>query len=236
MRLELVSVLYFFNSMTKKECVIAYASRSLNKAECNYGITDQECLAVVWAVKHFKQYLGLLPFKVITDHSALKFLQTADMPSGKRARWIMYLQQFTFEIIHRPGKENKNADALSRIPEAQVFFIGVENEGGEVSNEESFFENFSETVSENDPLEQMEPEDDGYEGESEDNAEKGEFFEEEMKQIQKEIEEIEQLKEQREKRWKTLKEEIAKAKEGVEQILEKKTIKGKTLTILPNNG
>ena len=73
-----------------KECVIAYASRSLNKAECNYGITDQECLAVVWAVKHFEQYLGLLPFKVVTDHSALKFLQTADMPSGKRARWIMY--------------------------------------------------------------------------------------------------------------------------------------------------
>src|SRR2546430_8802400 len=100
-----------------KECVIAYASRSLNKAECNYGITDQECLAVVWAVKHFEQYLGLLPFKVVTDHSALKFLQTADMPSGKRARWIMYLQQFKFEIVHRPGKENKNADALSRIPE-----------------------------------------------------------------------------------------------------------------------
>jgi hypothetical protein len=84
----------------KRERVIAYASRSLNQAECNYGITDQECLAIVWAVKHFEQYLGLLPFKIITDHSALKFLQTAEMPTGKRARWIMYLQQFQFEIVH----------------------------------------------------------------------------------------------------------------------------------------
>src|SRR5437868_10660893 len=101
----------------KRERVIAYASRSLNQAECNYRITDQECLAVVWAIKHFEQYLGLLPFKVITDHSALKFLQTTDVPTGKRARWMMYLQQFQFEIVYRPGKENANADALSRIPD-----------------------------------------------------------------------------------------------------------------------
>ena len=83
-----------------KERVIAYASRSLNKAERNYGITDQECLAIVWAVKHFEQYLGLLPFQIVTDHSALKYLQTAKIPAGRRARWIMYLQQFEFEIIH----------------------------------------------------------------------------------------------------------------------------------------
>ena len=82
-----------------KERVILYTSRSLNNTKKNYTVTDQECLAVVWAVKHFEQYLGLLPFKVITDHSALKFLQTADMPSRKRAHWIMYLQQFKFELF-----------------------------------------------------------------------------------------------------------------------------------------
>src|SRR5436189_605734 len=115
----------------KRERVIAYASRSLNKAKRNYGITDKKCLAVIWAIKHFEQYLGLLPFKVITDHSALKFLQTADVPTGKRARWMMYLQQFQFEIVHRLGKENTNADALSRIPDKP--FNGVEIKGGEAS-------------------------------------------------------------------------------------------------------
>ncbi|UZO02672.1 uncharacterized protein OCT59_021151 [Rhizophagus irregularis] len=30
-------------------------------------------------------------------------------------RWVMELQQYNFEVIHRSGKENTNADALSRL-------------------------------------------------------------------------------------------------------------------------
>ena len=55
------------------------------------------------------------PFTIVTDHSALKWLQTSKIPKGRRARWIMELQQYDFQIKHRPGKANANADALSRI-------------------------------------------------------------------------------------------------------------------------
>src|SRR5581483_7965791 len=115
----------------KKEHVIAYASRSLTKAEANYSITDQECLAVVWGIEYFKHYLISKPFTVITDHSALKWLQTAKMPEGRRARWIMKLQQYDFEIKHRPGKSNANADALSRLTyPTEVFTYTVAQEIG----------------------------------------------------------------------------------------------------------
>src|SRR5947207_1198521 len=97
-----------------KEIVITYASRSTNKAEANYSITDLECLAVVWAIRHFHHYLAN-HFTVVTDHSALKWLQTSKMPKGRRARWIMELQQHNFTIEHRSGKTNANADALSRM-------------------------------------------------------------------------------------------------------------------------
>jgi hypothetical protein len=98
-----------------KEVVIAYASKSLNAAEQNYPITEQECLAVKWAIEHFHKYLISKPFLVMTDHSALKTLMTSQTPKGRRARWIMELQQYDFKIEHRSGKSNANADALSRL-------------------------------------------------------------------------------------------------------------------------
>ena len=98
----------------RKEHVISYASKSMNKAEKNYPITDQECLAIIWAVKHFQHYLGLKPFTIVTDHSALKWLQTSKLPKERRAQWVIELQQYEFDIKHRPGKHNSNADALLR--------------------------------------------------------------------------------------------------------------------------
>ena len=35
---------------------------------------------------------------------------------GRRARWIMNLPGYDFEVQHRPGTHNCNVDALSRLP------------------------------------------------------------------------------------------------------------------------
>ena len=40
----------------------------------------------------------------------------------------MYLQKFKFEIVHRPGKENKNADALSRAFSIEAYMKSLEVE------------------------------------------------------------------------------------------------------------
>ncbi len=51
-----------------KEYVIAYASRSNNKAESNYFSYKGECPIVVWAVIHFRPYLYGIKFILYTDH------------------------------------------------------------------------------------------------------------------------------------------------------------------------
>ena len=99
---------------------LAYASRSLQPHEKNYGITELEGLGVVWAVKHFCPYLYGHKCAVYTDHEALKALLNTPQPSGKLARWGMAIQELDLSIHYRPGKQNSNADALSRSPLTEV--------------------------------------------------------------------------------------------------------------------
>ena len=95
---------------------IAYASRSLQEHEKRYGVTKLEGLGVVWAVKHFRPYLYGHQCDIYTDHEALKSLLNTPQPSGKLARWGMAIQELDVRILHRSGKHNANADALSRVP------------------------------------------------------------------------------------------------------------------------
>ena len=55
-----------------REKIIACTSRTYNEHEKKYPITEQECLAVVWGVEKFKQYLSVKSFKIITNHMALE--------------------------------------------------------------------------------------------------------------------------------------------------------------------
>ena len=51
-----------------REYVVAYASRSNNKAEGNYSGYEGEALAVVWAVTHFRHFLYGRRSRLTTDH------------------------------------------------------------------------------------------------------------------------------------------------------------------------
>ena len=81
-----------------KEHPISYASCSYNPAERNYGRCKRECLAVVWAVRHFREYLFGQPFTLITDHEPLRWLLLTNKSTGKLARWSLLLQEYDITV------------------------------------------------------------------------------------------------------------------------------------------
>jgi len=99
-----------------EERVIAYSSRSLSKQERNYCVIRKELLAVVYYTRAFRQYLLGRQFLIRTDHSALQWLRSMPDPMGQQARWCEILEEFNFQIIHRPGRNHGNAGTLSRRP------------------------------------------------------------------------------------------------------------------------
>ena len=98
------------------EAVIAYASRSLSRQEQRYCVTRWELLAVVEFIHHFRHYLLGVHFTLRTDHGSLVWIQNFKEPEGQLARWLERLQEYTFTVVHRPGNQHTNVDALSRVP------------------------------------------------------------------------------------------------------------------------
>lgn len=100
------------------EHIVAFASRALSDPEKKYSVTEQECLAVVWAIKKFRPYLE--GYTVITDHSSLQWLHNLRNPTSRLARWALELLEYDYEILHRKGALHHVPDALSRIYESDT--------------------------------------------------------------------------------------------------------------------
>jgi transposase InsO family protein len=97
---------------------VAFFSRKMAPAECNYEIYDKELLAIIRCFEEWRPDLeGTdLPIQVLTDHKSLEYFMTTKRLTRRQARWAEFLADYNFQITYRPGKENQKADALTRRP------------------------------------------------------------------------------------------------------------------------
>ena len=61
-------------------------------------------------------YLLGRPFIIQTDHRTLQWLSNVKDENSRLARWSLALQPYQFDIEHRRGRVNVNADSSSRVP------------------------------------------------------------------------------------------------------------------------
>lgn len=81
---------------------VAYISRTLSKAESSYAQIEKECLAVVYALERFEQYLfGKHDITVETDHKPLETIFKKPLNSAPKRlqKMLLRLQRFNFNII-----------------------------------------------------------------------------------------------------------------------------------------
>ena len=134
------------------ELPVGFYSKQLQGAEKHYSATELEALAIFRAIHFYDHFLYGQKFVVYTDHKALvyllksfydhflygqKFVVYTDhkalvyLLKSKRLNkrlygWLLKLLDFSFEICYKPGKENADADGLSRQAWDSQETVGLE--------------------------------------------------------------------------------------------------------------
>jgi hypothetical protein len=98
-----------------REHPVLYISRSCTPAEKNYGSSELEAAAAIWAMETRHNYIVNTHFTLITDHDSLRWLLIGTK-RNRLNRWAVRLQAFDFTIKHRAGRKNSNVDYFSRAP------------------------------------------------------------------------------------------------------------------------
>ncbi|KAJ8375572.1 hypothetical protein SKAU_G00061520 [Synaphobranchus kaupii] len=104
-----------------QERPIAFASRTLSKAEQNYAQIEREALGIIFGMRKFHAYLYGRHFTLLTDHRPLTTIFSPSMAIPSMAavrlqRWALILTAHNYTIQYRSAAEHGNADGLSRLP------------------------------------------------------------------------------------------------------------------------
>jgi hypothetical protein len=117
--------------LSQDDMPVSYYSEKLDDAKLKYSTYDKEFYAIIQALKKWRHYLIPKEFVLYSDNHALQFVSQQEKLNQKHAKWVEYMQNFTFVIKHISGTANKVVDALSRkcllLQEFRVKTLGFEN-------------------------------------------------------------------------------------------------------------
>lgn len=104
-----------------QERPIAFAFRSLSKAEANYAQIEREALSMVFGGPKLYQYIFGWKFTLLTDHHPITTMfgphhGIPSLAASRMQRWALLLSDHTYDIKYQKSELHRNADGLSRLP------------------------------------------------------------------------------------------------------------------------
>lgn len=86
---------------------------------------------MVQAIKNWRHYLLANEFVLFSDNFASQYIMQQHKLNHKHAKWVEYLQSFTFVLKHITGQAKKVVDALSKrnliLLESTIQVLGFEH-------------------------------------------------------------------------------------------------------------
>lgn len=111
--------------MDGKRQPLGFMSKKLTPTQARYSAYDRELLAIYSAVYHFRYMIEGRNTVIFTDHKPLTYAcdQRPTKASPRQQRHLDFVSQFTTDIQHVAGLDNRAADALSRINDIELPII-----------------------------------------------------------------------------------------------------------------
>jgi hypothetical protein len=104
---------------------ISYFSKKFCPKLINSSTYVRELCAIVSAVKKWRTYLLGRKFLIYTDQRSLRELLTQVIQTPEQQFYLAKLMGYSYEIVYKPGAQNKVADALSRVHESPATFLAI---------------------------------------------------------------------------------------------------------------
>ncbi|GKE55942.1 RNA-directed DNA polymerase [Tanacetum coccineum] len=100
--------------LSQNQRPIAFFSEKMNDARRKYSTYDKEFYAIVRSLDTWRHYLLSNEFVLFSDHEALKFINGQHKLKSRHAKWVEFIQAFSFIVRHKAGSNNQVTDAFSR--------------------------------------------------------------------------------------------------------------------------
>ena len=95
---------------------IVYISRATLSNERNWTLMELEAGCVVWSIRRLRRYLFSVFFPIFTDHECLQQISKIGESKPRIQRRMEFLSACNYRISYKRGRDNANADFLSRLP------------------------------------------------------------------------------------------------------------------------